>query len=846
MVVLIKKGLKYNIGDTFPLVTVPLRGQGQEFVFYDFQWWGPTSEWDDWLKAHPGKSWQAESESFDSDENDLTLEDLQEDPYILGFDEFKSVFEDENEEEGGPALTEQNKKAYTKFVFAYNQLKESGKMKTTLDTSTLQKGMEYAIVGDLQNENGEADESTRQAYRMKIATDSEKACVAFCEEAIPIGKFPEDDGSGGNAVAAIAEFGAQIAASGIVGLVVIGSAWKLTKYIGGKIATLNAIRKIRSAGGGASGLSGIAGSAARAGVPRRAPVNGYYKGGKLLSGGGHAFMNSSELARRGITFVRQGDIIPGSFITKGPKGSIFKRGIKRGISRLGLKSGSRAASRMAIKILGKTGAKTTAKFIPYVGWALAIFDVIQTTANWYGDNQAPMLSDIKEGWAQEYFAPGSIPDGEEITICWSHEPDSWGYFFSSMVWDSSTRTTMNLVKLGNFDGRAMFLLVDINSKEFQKVLQEKEVVLLSFDESARFDRHWYDNDNLEFEMITYDGDGDLSFNLDFHGYCSWDEMESSYSGAEDTFLAVPGNAPKQYSFNFKYGKGNLDINVVGSLIEDVNSIEGMEAAFESLVYPGEEDYGDFSFISHLAESSEVLSFEGFRNLSEGGESNEEEGQKNSSTKEEVLTGTVKIAAYDVVEMEYADANLRNLDLPSLETFIVPDNYLEAKDQENILIDPVQDIALKFPKRGTVVVESELVPEPVSPEAVVPGGAGVTGGVPVEVSRKEIIKTYKDRPEVLNNLGVGDVSKIKDKDVKDEIRILDMITPEEKEKLGMDDWDFIRKVKIYKDGKTKEPFMVKFRGDGKRSKVKASDENFDTALRVAERIQAGFNIPEDED
>ena len=86
--------------------------------------------------------------------------------------------------------------------------------------------------------------------------------------------------------------------------------------------------------------------------------------------------------------------------------------------------------------------------------------------------------------------------------------------------------------------------------------------------------------------------------------------------------------------------------------------------------------------------------------------------------------------------------------------------------------------------------------------------------------------------------------IKDKDKKDEISFLDVITPEEKEKLGMPDWDFIRKVKIYKDGKTGEPIMVKFKGEGKKRKFKASDEDFSLALKVAERIQAGYKNAEE--
>jgi len=62
-------------------------------------------------------------------------------------------------------------------------------------------------------------------------------------------------------------------------------------------------------------------------------------------------------------------------------------------------------------------------------------------------------------------------------------------------------------------------------------------------------------------------------------------------------------------------------------------------------------------------------------------------------------------------------------------------------------------------------------------------------------------------------------------------------------LGIEDWEYIKKVKIYKDGKTGDPYMIKFKSGGTESdrkrKIKSSDPSFETALKVAERIQAGF-------
>ena len=78
----------------------------------------------------------------------------------------------------------------------------------------------------------------------------------------------------------------------------------------------------------------------------------------------------------------------------------------------------------------------------------------------------------------------------------------------------------------------------------------------------------------------------------------------------------------------------------------------------------------------------------------------------------------------------------------------------------------------------------------------------------------------------------------------------MITPEEKKDLDIEDWDYIKKVKVYKDGKTGEPIMIKFKSGGitggRRKKIKSDNPNFDTALGVASRINAGFKQVEDEE
>ena len=177
MIVLIKKGEKYQSGDSFPFMTIPLRATGESLVFDDFQWWAPTSKWQEWLKKNPS-SWsasgkQAESESFSSEGEEIFEDNFIEEknPPVLGFDEFKSIFEEDEAGEETPATSAQTK-AYTKFVFALNKLKESKGLDSELDTSSLQTGGDYAFIMDLPGGDGQPDEFTKQAWRMKIGSDS--------------------------------------------------------------------------------------------------------------------------------------------------------------------------------------------------------------------------------------------------------------------------------------------------------------------------------------------------------------------------------------------------------------------------------------------------------------------------------------------------------------------------------------------------------------------------------------------------------------------------------------------------------------------------------------------------
>lgn len=833
MINLIQKGQKYKMGDVFPLINVPVNSKGKQVEFTDFQWWAPTDKWEAWLKANP-RSWQAESEDYSEEKRKLyesLVEKKEIDPLVLDFEKFNSILEDEEtvQPSSVPQANPEAKKSYTKFVFAYNKLMESGKMKGELDSNTLQKGSTYAIVADIPDTNNQPVVETRQAYKMKIVSDLANGYLAFCDETIPFGKLPEssEDGNSG-IIEKISQWGFGLAAGGValtsvVGAVKLGSTGikALATKFGWRKATEELLKK------GAQNLTQGAGEAAAKQVAQNAT---------------RVAATELELAT-GIGAEQLG-VSSAAAATTGTEAAAT-----------GL-----AASEAGGAAAGLSAGATVAIVAAAV---VAAWEIGQRIYNFTSDKQAPRLGEIEdEGWARDMFMPGTIADGDQITVCWTQSAgNNW---FEDLLWNEDTRTTMDLVKLGNFNGKAVFILIRINSKEFEAILKSKEMVLLSFDAGVKVERGYLDNDELEFEMIEVEkGDQKLIAGLIFQGVCPWEDMEGAYKGSDDTFIGVPENAPEEYTFHFKYGKGDKDVNVTGTLIRDLDSMDGMKELFKFSGSGGKNESENYDrFIEALAESSGVLSFSDFSKVSRGGISNvfEEDSPgaasaptpssdpnasadpaANAGENKEYFTQTSKVAAYEVKLMEYADLGLQGQDLPSLDTFVVPNNYLEAKDQESIDIDPMQEVDMKYPKRGTVIVESEPIPDPVPVSAE---GDQPEGGVPVTATKDEVINTYKDRPEVLNKLGIKDVEKIKDKDKKDEISFLDVITPEEKEKLGMPDWDFIRKVKIYKDGKTGEPIMVKFKGEGKKRKFKASDEDFSLALKVAERIQAGYKNAEE--
>ena len=800
----------FSDGQLLPLLEIPINQEGKKIELNDFQWWAPTPKWEQWLKSHP-RDWKAESEhpAFKGSVEDIfeSLVDSGEiDPQVVSFAEFSSLMEEEGKEEAGSEISdEEASKRFTKFVFAYNKLLKEGKIVLNISFEKLQANVEYALILDLQGENGQDVEQSRNAYKFKPlqSSSTSKFVIGEIDETILTGKIPE------------------------------GSSIADTLIKTGKIVA-------RVALGGTLAIAGVA-----FGVKVATSLASRMRVAKVLGQVIPGMKTVSTLGKSTWFFVKTlGGTVP--FLSKAIPAIVKGKSLVQAV-----RAGSKAVN-------AARAAAGVGKGSNPIGWIITGVMAGQQLYNWFSDNQAPRYGEIEDEGvdAHNSLAPGSIPDGSEITVCWTQEAGQGGILASigNALVTNDTRTTMNLLKIGNFKGKALFYLINIHSEMYDKMLKENPTIFIAFDQNAKFEHGILDNDDIEMEMIIPPGGKDAGASAFFHGYCKWEEMDQAYKSSDDEMLVVPENAPKEYSFYFKSGKSSREVNVTGSLVENLKDAEKVKATFD--VPEGKTEEAP----KNESHKFEVFSFSEFQkaSLNENIQIFEEEKSEDveaaqAEAAKVSLTEAQKVAAYEVTKIEFADSSLEGQDLPELKVFIVPNDYLESEDNSSIKVDPVQNITVKDPKRGSITIESEEAPEPI-PVGVegVTGATGpdVEGGVPVEVTTDEIKIKYRDNPAALNSIGIPDVTKIKDKDKDDNINILDMITPEEKKDLDIEDWDYIKKVKVYKDGKTGEPIMIKFKSGGitggRRKKIKSDNPNFDTALGVASRINAGFKQVEDEE
>ncbi len=873
MILVYKRGSKFkgNLqdptkdGDIFPLISLPVNAEGADTDLNDFQWWAYTEKWVEWLKKNP-REWQAESEESIFKKSEKLLEEIfnQPNPYrdffnfqinslitekrLSSFDEFVKIYE----AEGGESTVT---KSFVKLGYAIQSLAKSGKLKAELELDSLPEKEKFAIVVDFLNDAGQAVIESRQALRFTKIKDTKKLTLALVDYSIPLGEI-KDDSQG--YLKKVAEYASQVLVAGITvgGLIVAGqvagslaAGWALNKGIQGiyknylkpqtitqaaKAGTWSSIKNFASGLFGRGG-AGAATSAARVTLPSGAFVEG-----------GLAYSST----------------LTGNQLLKGAASQSTKAAAQRIVASGAAKAATAGAG-------GVVAAESTNP----IGWILlaaqAVGSIGQQAYNWFSSKQAPRFGEVDD-FAKGSFNPGSIPVGVPITICWTSDGGAgfWGGVLKAIAFSKDdTRTTMDLVKIGDFGGRSIFILLDVHSKQMQQALQENDLILLSFDSDETFERGTFDNDDLEFETIAVKDMKEFSIGTSFVGYSTWSDMEEAYNAAPDVPFYVPENAPSNYEFNYVDAKGR-QVNVSGSLL---SSSEIEEVGIDSFIpgaEPVSESFNPNSNYTIVNESNKVLSFAEFSS-SMVYEKEEKAGDKKKEVElpsvedlektwasdfegsdvvqrraEEVSSrnasseySQVSIPVYRASSVQFVDPTAKG-ETPDFKFFIVGDESLDATTEEPITVEVTSDESVNAARFGlaTYTPPKEEGEETETEEEEVE---------PIEPFTDEDPKEFVTTPDDVNikdkarRLVISDAATSDEEDIN---IVEDFVTADDKKQLGIDDWKTITKITLIRD-LNRNPKKVVLRnnlgGADKVRRIRKGEAGFDSAVDLANRVKSGI-------
>lgn len=878
MILVYKRGSKFkgNLedptkdGDIFPLISLPVNAEGADTDLNDFQWWAYTDKWVEWLKKNP-REWQAEGEESIFTKSEKLLEEIftQPNPYrdffnfqinslitekrLSTFDEFVKIYEAEGSES---TVT----KSFVKLGYAIQSLAKSGKLKAELELDSLPEKEKFAIVVDFLNDAGQAVVESRQALRFTKIKDTKKLTLALVDYSIPLGEI-KDDSQG--YLKKVAEYASQVLVAGItVGSIILAGqlltsglagGWLLSKgargiyknYFkpetiakAGKTGTWSSIKNFASSLFGRGG-AGAATSAARVTLPSGAFVEG-----------GLAYSST----------------LTGNQLLKGAAAQSTKAAAQRIV-----------ASGAAEAATAGAGGVVAAESTNPIGWILlaaqAVGSIGQQSYNWFSSKQAPRFGEV-EDFAKGSFNPGSIPVGVPITICWTSDGGAgfWGGVLKAIAFSKDdTRTTMDLVKIGDFGGRSIFILLDVHSKQMEQALQENDLILLAFDSDETFERGTFDNDDLEFETIAVKDMKEFSIGTSFIGYSTWSDMEEAYGAAPDVPYYVPENAPSEYEFNYVDAKGR-QVNVSGSLLSPSEIEEVGIDAFIPGSEPVSESFNQNSNYTIVNESNKVLSFAEFSSsmVYEKDEKEEKaEGKKNEvevpsvedleknwasdfEKSEEVQRRTeevssrnasseysqVSIPVYRASSVQFVDPNSKG-ETPDFKFFIVGDESLDATPEEPITVEVTSDESVNAARFGLATYTPPKEEEEEETETE------VEEVEPIEPLTAEEPKEFVTTPDDVNikdksrRLVISDAATSDEEDIN---IVEDFVTDDDKKQLGIDDWKTITKITLIRD-LNKNPKKVVLRnnlgGSDKVRRIRKGEAGFDAAVDLANRVKSGI-------
>jgi len=911
MLLVFRKGLEYDgsmngepsdkEANIFPLMSLPLDMEGEETDLNDFQWWAYSDKWKEWLEDNP-REWQAESKASDFDKAEAMLEsmvtskggiteyvssqikNIWNNGKVSSFSDYVKLLEAEGESGSSESF-----KKFVKLGFALEKLAKDGKLKDKLKMEDLEEDKEYSIVIDPMTEAGEPIQEARQAIRIKKLDESAGFILADFDYSIPVGEVKDTE----SYLDKVSEFAKDvaIAGAGFAGLYAVAyigggllSSWVLMKSARGVYRTFSRGRRIYGAVQAARGSSAIRGGfsavknfATRA-FGRRAAQG-------ALTNAARITLPSGAFVEGGLAYSTRAT---GNVLLKGAA----EQSVKAAASRAVAQGGARAATAIGARAAAGAGAGAlAAEASNPVGWIMLAVQVVGSGINqlwnWYSDKQAPRYEEV-EDFAYGTFKPKNIPIGKSITVCWTSDGGAgWGEYILDIITMSKddTRTTMEIVKIGEFDGRSIFMVLQINSERFQKALQDNDLMLMSFSNSDSFERDWYDNEDLEFQTILIPDITELTIATSFVGYSTWDEMEEAYNKAPDNPIYVPKDAKKTYEFHYVDSEGR-DVNVTGTLVSE-SELEG--SVLKELI-PGKADVVEESFdgareFEDLLNESKVVSFSDFSmrtsNLIKE-EENEDPAQaeeKPADQAEEKPTGQteetpaedeneelegyeaeldevinsgaglkktsysrIPIVSYEVNTINFVDPNINESpdEFKEFSYFLVGDQSLNPKPNQPILVESASEDLIGEPRFGlkkyvppTEEDREGTIVEPDEEE------------IDIEDVDKERTKISTNRADVQIKSGSRSLS-IKDRDIEGGISILDEFGNDAlKRDLNIEDWKEVSSVKVREDSDG-EPIKVilknRFAKMGNRRRVlRKGEQGFNTALKFANSVEDGISF-----
>ena len=853
-------------GDPFVWLDVPTDVNGEfytEFELEDFQWWAYSKPFNDWFKSS-GRSWQASESEIMSDGDALVerwkAEKVKEGKTIMSFldfvnesvrSEYIELFETKPGEESGErsegtGITAQDQ---IKFLFAYTKLVKQGAIQTTFDMNTdFNVGDEKAFFLTAVQDDAEAQALNMKAIKFKAKTGPSSGAgrLAQATEMYP-GPSPIPPEATSNAIltkiqqdlSSLGTWGqGMIAGWGIYNVAAIAGTSYLAYRIFNGWKFASAVKAIGSSGGQTAAKT-IA-DLLRGGRAARGSVGIFGKLGKSV----------------------------GSYIFKEGLGTAkaFKA------ARKAWKGASQAKTAMRLLSTGKAFLKGTvaggARFVPVLGWVLTAVDAVGSMINWYSDNQAPTPDEAVELFdGKKTFSPSSIEVGETIVLCWAQPDDSaWGGVLSWVVSNiGETRTILEMTKIINdASGNSIFILQSANSTSLNEQIKSSMLTLIAVPNSAKLENELVDNNDFSGKIcgisrddVNAEGDA-IPVPFDFQGVCNWDTLVSAVESAEGVFFKADPNAPATYEFNFEDMDGDR-INVVGTLVTDDDLANLTADDIERIFYGGidtgnsrrgeeaeseeeEEDTEDLE-TEETNESSRVVNFESFRSgrLYESGD------EEDTSDVLDAFQGPVTLAIYVCDEPNskaYASREIgKKKRLPQFTNFAInPDDY-NAGPGTTIDLDVNSDEDIEDPKAGYAEYRegSEVDREVVVEEPKEGDESGEEGTGEVQAGDGKIIAPDITKKERKHS------TVIKDGDKDGGINLMDeFLTTEDKDVLGISDWDKVTMVKARYDDNGEISKIIVRNKDAefmKKSKeyIPSDGESFEIAKKLLQSAQSRLEV-----